>query len=266
MEISYKDRVVFVTGAGSGIGAAIARAFCREGARTIFVDIDRDRLERVVDGCGGLARPAQCDVSSRGEVEKVFQEVERTYGLLHVLVNCAAVIEGGWITEIKEEGLERTIDINIKGYIHTTTCAVPLMRKAGYGRIIYLNSSSGLKASSGLGLYSASKYFDRGFAISTALEVGKDNITANSVCPSDVYPEGELEAKSWRDSSLLDISLEKEGVDALEELIEKRREKNPMKRHCTAEDIVNLVLFLASEQAGFINGQSIGLNGGQLPY
>jgi len=266
LEIDHKDRVVLVTGAGSGIGAAIARAFCREGAKTVFADIDRDRLEKAVDGCGGLAHPEQCDVSSRREVEKLFQGVERTYGLLHVLVNCAAVIEGGWVTEIKEESLERTIDINIKGYIHTTTSAVPLMRKAGYGRIIYLNSSSGLKASSGLGLYSASKYFNRGYAISTALEVGRNNITANSVCPSDVYAEGDLEAKSWRDSSLLDISLEKEGASTLAELIEKRREKNPMKRHCTADDIVNLVLFLASEQAGFINGQSIGLNGGQLPY
>ena len=266
MEIAHKNRVVLVTGAGSGIGAAVARAFCSEGAKTVFVDIDRDRLEQAIDCCGSLARPKQCDVSSRREVEKVFQEVERTYGLLHVLVTCAAVLEGGGVTEIEEESLERTIDINIKGYVYTTTYAIPLMRKAGYGRIIYLNSSSGLKASAGLPLYSASKYFNRGFAISTALEVGKDSITANSVCPSDVYPEGDLEARSWRDSSLLDISLEKEGVDTLEELIEKRREKNPMKRHCTTDDIVNLVLFLASEQAGFINGQSIGLNGGQLPY
>jgi NAD(P)-dependent dehydrogenase (short-subunit alcohol dehydrogenase family) len=266
MEIVHKDRVVLVTGAGSGIGAAIAVAFCREGARTVFVDIDRQRLEKAVDGCGGLAHAAQCDVSSKPEVEELFQAVEREYGLLHVLVNCAAVIEGGEVTEIEEKSIERIIDINIKGYIYTTRYAVPLMQKAKYGRLIYLNSSSGLKASAGLGLYSASKYFNRGFAISTALEVGSENITANSVCPSDVYPEGDLEAKSWRESSLLDISLKKEGVATLEELIEKRRVKNPMKRHCTTDDIVDLVLFLASEQAGFINGQSIGLNGGQLPY
>jgi NAD(P)-dependent dehydrogenase (short-subunit alcohol dehydrogenase family) len=192
--------------------------------------------------------------------------VEDEFGLLHILVNCAAVAVAGVVSDIEAGDLERIINVNIKGYIHTTTHAIPLMRKAGYGRLIHINSSSGLKASAGMSLYSASKYCNRGFAISTALEVGKDNITSNSVCPSDVYPEGELEAKSWREDSLLQTSLSKEGVTSLEELIQRRSERNPMGRSCTREDIVNLVLFLASEQAGFINGQSIGVNGGQIPY
>jgi NAD(P)-dependent dehydrogenase (short-subunit alcohol dehydrogenase family) len=150
--------------------------------------------------------------------------------------------------------------------------AIPIMKKGGFGRLIYINSGSGLKASAGLSLYSASKYFNRGFAISSALELGRFNITANSICPSDIYPQSQgngdetLAPKSWTNESLLRISLEKEGVSSLEELIKKRNAKNPMKRSCTASDVVNLALFLASERAGFINGQSIGLNGGAIPY
>ena len=144
------------------------------------------------------------------------------------------------------------------------------MKKEGYGRLIFINSGSGLKASAGLSLYSASKYFNRGFAISSALELGQFNITANSICPSDIYPQGKgeenLVPKSWMNESLLRISLEKEGVTSLDELIEKRNSKNPMRRSCTLNDVANLVLFLASDRAGFINGQSIGLNGGALPY
>ncbi len=163
----------------------------------------------------------------------------------------------------------------MKGYVYTTKAAIPLMKKSGYGRLIFINSCSGLKASAGLSLYSASKYFDRGFAISAALELGKYNITANSICPSDIYPEfdkGASEpgkdpgAKSWLTPSLVRISLQKEGVKTLEELIRKRNASNPMRRACTTDDVANLALFLASERAGFINAQSIGLNGGIIPY
>jgi sorbitol-6-phosphate 2-dehydrogenase len=142
------------------------------------------------------------------------------------------------------------------------------MKKSGYGRLIFINSCSGLKASAGLSLYSASKYFDRGFAISAALELGRYNITANSICPSDIYPEPSKDPgpQSWLTPSLVRISLQKEGVGTLEELIHKRNASNPMRRACTTDDVANLALFLASERAGFINAQSIGLNGGIIPY
>jgi len=266
MSFNVTDKVVLVTGAGSGIGAEIARSFCHEKACTIFVDKDEDGLKQALDGYEDFGRMIPCDVSNKENVKRLFSTLSQEYGLLHILVNCAAVSVGGDVTDIEEAHIERIININIKGYIYTTMYAIPLMRNAEYGRLIYINSSSGLKASAGLSLYSASKYFNRGFAISVSLEVGKDNITSNSVCPSDVYPDGDMEAKSWRESSLLEVSLRKEGVASLEELIQQRRQRNPMRRSCTTEDIAHLVLFLASEQAGFINGQSIGINGGQLPF
>ena len=266
MDLGLNDKIAMVTGAAGGIGSAIARGLCEEGCKTIFVDIDTDGLKRATRGYKPSATEEVCDITNRKKVEDLFKRIITKFGTLHILVNCAAVNSAEYIEEIQDETLQKIFDVNIKGYIYPTIYAIPLMKKAGYGRLIYINSNSGLKASAGLPLYSGSKYFNRGFAISTALELGKYGITSNSICPSDVYPEGEIEAKSWKNESLLKISFEKEGVRSLKELIKKRNSKNPMKRSCTVEDIKNAVLFLASERAGFINGQSIGVNGGTIPY
>ena len=272
MDLQLKDKVVVVTGAASGVGNALARAFCKEGAHTVFTDIDAGGLQRALAGHEERGTSLICNVSDRKEVSNFFKEVENRFGTLHILVNNAAINTADYIENIDMRDLETVLDINVKGYVHTTMEAIPIMKKGGFGRLIYINSGSGLKASAGLSLYSASKYFNRGFAISSALELGRFNITANSICPSDIYPQpqghghGKLAPKSWTNESLLRISLEKEGVSSLEELIEKRNSKNPMKRSCSVADVANLALFLASECAGFINGQSIGLNGGAIPY
>ena len=272
MDLGLKGKIVVVTGAASGIGAAIGRAFYDEGAVTVFADINSSQLKEVVKKYENRAIDKVCDVSDRDSVNKLFGSIEGEFGRVHVLVNNAAVNTADYIEQIKEEDLAKVIKINMLGYIYTTMAALPLMKKAGYGRLIYINSGSGLKASAGLPIYSSAKYFNRGFAISAALEAGKYNITSNSICPSDVYPEEDpdpqkdMSAKSWTNESLLRISMEKEGVNTLKELIQKRTKANPMKRSCRKEDVASLALFLASDKAGFINGQSIGLNGGSLPY
>jgi NAD(P)-dependent dehydrogenase (short-subunit alcohol dehydrogenase family) len=202
-------------------------------------------------------------------VATLFEKVNERFACLHVLVNNAAVSPADYIVDIKEQDLQRILDVNVKGYVYTVVHAVPLMKKTGFGRLIFINSSSGLKASAGLSLYSASKYFDRGFAVAAALETGKHNITANSICPSDIYPEGENRSEvagSWNTESLIRVSLQKEGVASFPELMRIRRRKNPMRRSCTVRDVADLALFLASDRAGFINGQSIGVNGGSVPY
>ena len=276
MELGLGGKIALVTGAGGGVGAAVARAFCREGAAVVFTDIDGGGLKRAAGGFGDRAVTIECDVTIKDQVNGLFREVEKRFGRLHILVNCAALNSADFIEDIKEKDIEGVLDVNIKGYMFTTMEAIRLMKKAGYGRLIYINSSSGLKASAGLALYSASKYFDRGFCVAAALELGRFNITANSICPSDIYPqsgggnagsdEHDIPAGSWMNKSLLRISLEKEGVSSLGELIAKRTRANPMRRACTKEDVADLALFLASGKAGFVNGQSIGLNGGALPY
>jgi NAD(P)-dependent dehydrogenase (short-subunit alcohol dehydrogenase family) len=274
MDLHLADKIAVVTGAASGVGATVARALCGEGVFTIFADIDREGGAQATKGLGDRAAFRRCDTSQVKDVEELFDFVMERCGALHILVNNAAISRAGYTPDIREEDFRKILDVNVRGYVHTTRRAIPLMKETGYGRLVFINSGSGLKASSGLPLYSASKYFERGFAISVALEVGRYNITANSICPSDIYPDmnpedgtgAVLAAKSWADESLRRVSFEKEGVDTLGELIEKRVAKNPMRKSCTAEDVANLVLFLSSDRAGFINGQSIGVNGGGIPY
>ncbi len=266
MDLGLEDKIAVVTGAGGGIGFSIARGLIKEGCKTVLIDIDRNKMEKVSKILKDKADIEICDVTKRDNVKQLFKKIEDRYKKTHILVNCAAVSKAGYIENIKDEDIDHILDINVKGYIYTTIYAVPLMKKAGYGRLIYINSNSGLKASAGLALYSGSKYFNRGFAISAALELGKYGITSNSICPSDIYPEGEIEPGSWKETSLLKITMEKEGVSSIEEIISKRRDKNPMKRNCSVDDVTNLALFLASDKAGFINGQSIAVNGGLVPY
>ena len=265
IDYGLSGKTAVVTGAAGGIGAAIAQALCREGVKTACLDIDGIGAQSIAEDCDGTARAWPCDVTSRDQVREVFRGVDEDFGGIHILVNNAAYVSAGFLEDFQEEQWTKTADTNMKGVLYTTLESVPRMRQARFGRLIYMGSSSALKASAGLALYSASKYFDRGLAITAALELGKHNITSNIICPSDVYPEGDNPAGSWQSPSLLEISLEKENVNTLEELKEIRRRRNPMKRHCTPNDIADLVLFLASRQAGFINGQSIGLNGGSLP-
>ena len=264
MNYGLENKVAVVTGAAHGIGAAVALAFCSEGARTVFVDIDEIGLDSIVKADNGLARA--CDISQKDQVQQLFGEIRKDLGSVDILVNSAAYLSAGYIQEVRDDDIDKTLEISIRGCLYTTAAVIPHMRQAGGGRIIYIGSSSGLKASAGLSLYSASKYFVRGLAIAAALEEGKHNITSNVICPSDVYPSGDLPARSWNNESLIRISLEKEGVSTLEELIESRNAINPMRRSCTADDVAQLALFLASEKAGYINGQSIGLNGGAVPY
>jgi 3-oxoacyl-[acyl-carrier protein] reductase len=122
-----------------------------------------------------------------------------------------------------------------------------------------------MKASAGLAVYSASKYFLHGLCVAAGLELGRDGITANIICPSDVYPGGESTSGSWGDPRLVEMSCEKEGVANIEALKAKRIARNPAHRSCTEGDVASLAAFLASPLADFINAQAIGVNGGAVP-
>jgi 3-oxoacyl-[acyl-carrier protein] reductase len=139
------------------------------------------------------------------------------------------------------------------------------MSQNHWGRLIFIGSGSGLKASAGLALYSASKYFLHGLAVAAGLELGRFGITSNIVCPSDIYPDGPHPAGSWQSQKLVEISLKKENVDTFDALKQKRIAKTPAGRACRTQDIADVVAFLASPRADFINAQVIGVNGGALP-
>jgi sorbitol-6-phosphate 2-dehydrogenase len=166
-----------------------------------------------------------------------------------------------FIENVTEKDFKTTMDVNVKGAVYCSKAVSPYMRRQGYGRIINISSMSGVVGSAGLSVYSMSKFALRGLTHALGRELGQYGITVNAIAPTDIYETG-----SWsQNPSLYKVSMKKEGVKSPEELRQKRIEKIPVKRACTIEDVANLVVFLSSERAGFINCQTILLNGGLVP-
>jgi len=265
MDLGLKDRVAIVTGAGRGLGAGIARALAEEGVRVVIVDRDGPAGRRVAERIGGGALAIQADVADRSSVRAMVEQVLGAFGRIDILVNNVGLTLADWVEDIRDEDIERTFAVNMRSHLFCTQAVVAPMKAARWGRLIYLSSGSGLKASAGMALYSASKYFIRGLGVAVGLELGRYNITANVVCPSDVYPEDEEAPATWLEENLRRISMVKEGVESFEALRTKRIAANPMRRACTVRDVADVVVFLASERAGFVNAQSIAVNGGSIP-
>ena len=262
-------KVVIVTGGAGLVGAEVARRFAAEGARVAVLDVDGARAEATAaaasEGGAGPCRAFPCDVTSPQQVAEAVDAVVGEWGGVHVLVNNVGVSFADWLEDVSAEDVQRCLAVNCASHLLMTQAVVPVMKRQRWGRIIYLSSSSGLKGSAGLALYSAGKYFVRGLGVAVGLELGRFNITANVICPSDVFPDGRTPAGAWRVPKLVEISCQKEGVETFEELAAARARKNPMRRACKPGDVAALACFLAGEQAGFINAQTIGVNGGALP-
>lgn len=263
MNLQLEGKTALVTGGGGGVGAAICRALAEEGVRVAVADVDAGAARGVADSIGGLA--VALDVADRGAVEAGVARVAREWGALHIVVSNVGLTMPDMLADIEDEDIARTFAVNMGGPLNVTRAAAKYLQAAGWGRLIYIGSSSGLKASAGLSLYSSSKYFLHGLSVAAGLELGPHNITANILCPSDIYPEGDAPAASWLNPKLIETSLQKEGVASLDELAARRIAKSPIKRSCTVEDVARAAAFLASPLAGFINAQAIGINGGALP-
>ena len=263
MDLQLRDTVVFLTGGGRGIGAAIARTLAAEGARVAVADLDGSRAGDTAAACKGM--PLTVDVTDATAVAESLAAVAARWGAVHVVVSNVGITRAGLLATVSDDDVDATLAVNVRGPLNVTRAAVPHLRKAGWGRLIYIGSSSGLKASAGLAVYSASKYFLHGLSVAAGLELGRDGITANIVCPSDVYPGDGSTAGSWLDPELVRISCEKEGVGGLEELKARRIARSPAGRSCSEDDIAALVAFLASPCAGYVNAQAIGVNGGAVP-
>jgi NAD(P)-dependent dehydrogenase (short-subunit alcohol dehydrogenase family) len=270
MNLGLEGKVAIVTGAAAGIGKGIARVLAEEGCNVVIADIDGKKGETTASELNSMGSGEKCvavatDVSSEESVGRMVERTVEEFATVHILVNNVGLTIAGWIEEIDLAAIRKTFDVNMLGYLLTTKAVVPHMKKQRFGRLIYMSSGSGQKGSSGLSLYSASKSFDIGFGKAIGQELGKHNITSNVVCPSDVFPEAQYEAGSWKESRLAEITKEKLGVSSLDEIKAKRETSNPMRRNCTVEDVAYYVAFLASERASFVNAQTHGINGGAIP-
>lgn len=263
MDLQFEDKVALVTGGGGGIGRQICQALASEGARVVVSDIKHEAAADVANEIGG--RSIAIDVRDKTNIRQALDDICRDAGHLDILISNVGLTLPDMLVDISDDDIDTTFDVNMRGPLQLVRDAVPRMAANGWGRLIFIGSGSGMKASAGLALYSASKYFLHGLTVAAGLELGPRGITANIVCPSDVYPDGPHPAGSWQNEKLVATSLKKEGVDTFEALKAKRIAKTPARRACRTNDVADIVTFLASPRADFINAQVIGVNGGSLP-
>ncbi len=243
-----EGRVAVVTGAASGIGLGIAQVLAQEGAHVVVADLDPDAGERAVRELrsGGGDASAQCvDVVDRASVDAMVAAVESDHGRLDIMAANAGIYPSMPLDKISDAEWDRVMDINVKGAVHSVQASLPAMRKQKYGRIVLTSSITGpLVGSPQMSAYAASKSAMLGFMRSAALELIDDGITMNAVQPGNVRTPG----------------IERFGKDFVDDMIQAI----PMKRLAEPTDVGWAVRFLASEEAGYITGQTIVIDGGQV--
>ena len=244
-------RVVIITGAGQGIGRDYALAFAAAGARPVLAEINGDKLRDVVseiEGGGGEAFAIETDVGSPDSVKAMVAETLKTYGQIDVLINNAAIfanIPRRKFYDIPYDEWNNVLHVNITGSYLCASAVVPAMRKAGQGRIINISSGTVPQGAPGFLHYVTSKAAVVGMTRVMARELGDDKINVNAVMPG--YTETEIEHASMDD-----------------ELRQFIHEKRILKRAETPEDLIGIVMFLASPASSFITGQSIACCGGEV--
>ncbi len=241
-----QGKVAIVTGAGTGIGRAISFLFAREGAKVAVTDIDVGAAEATVAEIvetGGSALAIEADVTEAAGVENMMRATVATYGHLDVLINNAGVGTDGDVVELTEEQWQRILDVNLKGVFLCCKYAIPAMKKSGGGSIVNIASTAAFVGGSVSCVYPASKAGVVALSKSTALRYAHNNIRVNCVCPGHV-------------DTALTYTLKDPEVKAA--LIRKY----PLGRLGAPEEIANAVLFIASDEASFITGTELIVDGG----
>jgi NAD(P)-dependent dehydrogenase (short-subunit alcohol dehydrogenase family) len=241
-----RDRVAIVTGSASGIGRAIALRFGREGARVVVVTDRRVELGKetveLIQKEGGTAAFVQADVGVAADVERMVRFAVDTFGQLDILVNNAAWARGGPLLEMTEESWNRTMDVCLKSAWLGAKAAMPEMIKVGGGTIINISSVNGIAASPASGAYNAAKGGVNQLTRALAMDLGKHGIRVNAILPGHVATHPER----------YDDPLELWGFT----------EACPIGRVGTADDIAGAALYLASDDASWVTGSLLVVDGG----
>jgi len=238
-------RVALITGAGQGIGRAIALRFAQEGARVVVIDISADTAHAVVEdikAAGGEAMAAVCDVTKRDQVNGVVAQAIEAFGQIDILGNNAGITRDARLVKMTEEDFDLVVNVNLKGVFNLTQAVAPHMIERGYGRIISTSSVVGLYGNFGQTNYVAAKSGVIGMTRVWARELGPKGITVNAVAPGFIATD-------------MIKTVPEKVIDAL-------LERTPVRRLGTPEDIANAYLFLASEESSFINGIVLSVDGG----
>ena len=243
------SRVAIVTGAASGFGAEISRHYVAEGAKVVVADMNEQGAKAVAAELGDSAIAVKCDVSKRAEVDNLVAAAIKKFGKVDIVVNNAGYTHKNRpMLEVDEATFDRMFDVNVKSIFLMTHAVVPEMRKNGKGVIINTGSVSGIRPRPGLVWYSASKAAANLMSKAMAVELGPDNIRVNAICPV-MSPTG----------MIADFM----GMPDTPENRSKFIGNIPLGRLATPTDIAKAAVYLASDQADFITGIELPVDGGR---
>ena len=242
----FSGKVAVVTGGGQGMGRAVARRLVEGGAKVVVNDKNGDAAQAVADALGSGALAAPGDVTVKADVDAVVRLAVDAFGSIGILVNNAGILFSTALADMEEDEWDLVIDVNMKGTYLFTRAVLPVMKQAGWGRIVNFSSTAG-KAVSTLGgpHYTAAKAGILGLTRAAAKEFAPYGITVNAVCPGLVNTE------------MVQQNVAPERLDAY-------LASFPVSRICDPSEVAELVAFLASDRAAYITGASLDINGGDL--
>lgn len=254
------DRVAIVTGSGQGLGEALAHRLGREGAKVVVADIADEQAQAVSEAIAEKydvqTMWAHADVTDAGQCDAMVQQVVDRFGRLDVLVSNAGVLFSGAVDEIDPARWGLVIQVNLVGYFNVARAAARAMKAQRSGCIIQINSKSGKKGSNKNSAYAASKFGGIGLTQSLALELAEHQVRVNSICPGNL-----LDSPLWVNSLYKQYA--KRWKITEEEVRQKYLDQVPLGRGCSYEDVANVLVFLASDEASYMTGQAINVTGGQ---
>ncbi|MCX7163860.1 MAG: 3-oxoacyl-ACP reductase FabG [Betaproteobacteria bacterium] len=248
--MQLKDRVAFVTGGGQGIGASVAKAYAREGAKVAVIDLTLDSAAQVakeIADAGGEAMGVACDVADRDQVEMAAAQVNAAWGRIDILVNNAGITRTAMLHKMTAEQWQQVIGVHLTGAFNCLQAVVGGMIERKSGRIIFVTSTAGVLGTIGQINYSAAKAGILGMTKSTAKELARYNITANAIAPGAATPMTEV-------------------IRTDERFKDKYLDRIPLGRWAEPEEITPVFVFFASDASSYVTGQILAADGGMTIY
>ena len=239
-----KDKTAIITGGGTGIGLATARAFYQEGAKIILFGRRKEKLEKAVEKLGDSAIIVQGDMTNNNDLDQLINETLHNFKKIDILVNNAGLFNGAPLHEISDSQWDEIMNINIRSVFQLTRRVLPAMLSQKYGSIIHISSILGLIAVPQVAAYNVSKGALKQFSRSIAVEYGSSGIRSNSICPG-------LIATDMTADLMKDVDLMKEWS-----------KDYPIGRFGKPEDVANACLYLASDESSFVTGITLPVDGG----
>ena len=239
-----KDKTAIITGGGSGIGLATARAFCKEGAKVILFGRRKEKLISAADELGDSVLIVQGDMTHNDDLDQLINKTLNNFKGIDILVNSAGLYNGAPLHEISDSQWDGMMDINIRSVFQLTRRVLPIMMAQQSGSIVHISSILGLIAVPQVAAYNVSKGALNQFSRSIAVEYGSYGIRSNSICPGLI--ETDMTADLMKDASLM----------------QEWSKEYPIGRFGKPEDVASACLFLASDESSFITGTVLPVDGG----